>query len=159
MKNPDWLSCLGYSLRVHGRRSKGKRKGVRTREKARGRREERPPRSRAPKFPLPLPFLTSTTQATLGIENPWLFTTLHGRVSFFFLTYSWIFPMVNLPRESAVTRSTPISRGKRFMHFPTDCFTFFRHSFEKDCLICGEHSNGITHRGQSAFKEYETMKS
>ena len=65
MKNPDWLSCLGYSLRVRGRRSKGKRKGVRAREKARGRREERPPRSRAPKFPLPLPFLTSATQATI----------------------------------------------------------------------------------------------
>ena len=68
MKNPDWLSCFGYSLR--GRRSKGKRKGVRARERARGRREERPPRSRAPKFPLPLPFLTPATQATLGIENP-----------------------------------------------------------------------------------------
>ena len=105
MKNPDWLSCLGYSLRVRGRRSKGKRKGVRAREKARGRREERPPRSRAPKFPLPLPFLTSATQATLGIENPWLFTTLHWPVSFFFLTYSCQFPAVKVSCTSLQTVS------------------------------------------------------
>ena len=143
MKNPDWLSCLGYSLRVRGRRSKGKRKGVRAREKARGRREERPPRSRAPKFPLPLPFLTSACHAGyLGYRKPLAF--YHLTLARFFLLFDVLMP---------------ISRGKSFMHFATDCFTFFRHSFEKDCLICGDHSNGITHRGQSAFKEYETMKS
>ena len=81
MKNPDWLSFLGYSLTAwpaFERKEEGSydaRKGAREegggrREEGGGRREERPPRSRASKFPLPLPFLTPATQATLGIENP-----------------------------------------------------------------------------------------
>ena len=55
-----------------GRRSKGKGKGIRTRDHARGRREEGsfpfslvgPTRSREPKFPRPLFLLTPATQAT-----------------------------------------------------------------------------------------------
>ena len=51
----DSEDCKEVSLR--GRRSKGKRKGIRARD-------------RAPKFPIPLPLLTPTTHATKRLDPP-----------------------------------------------------------------------------------------
>ena len=59
-----------YSLR--GRRSKGKGKGIKARDHARGRREEREVPFLSPsraKFPLLLLLLTSATQASVLINR------------------------------------------------------------------------------------------
>ena len=58
-----WISPSVTSLR--GRRSKGKGKGIRARDHARGRSDSCFPR--APKFPLPLPLLTPATQAKASL--------------------------------------------------------------------------------------------
>ena len=58
---------------LRARRSKGKGKGIRARDQARGRREEGNLSflPRAPKFPLPLPLLllTPATQAICSANN------------------------------------------------------------------------------------------
>ena len=58
-----WISPSVTSLR--GRRSKGKGKGIRARDHARGRSDSCFPR--APKSPLPLPLLTPATQAKASL--------------------------------------------------------------------------------------------
>ena len=67
---PSFIFVNWEKVSLRGRRSKGEGKGIRTRDRARGRREEgksfhyfprAPTHSRAPKFPLPL--LTPATQA------------------------------------------------------------------------------------------------
>ena len=36
-------------------------------------------------------------------------------IPFFFLTYLWLFPMLNLSRESLVTHTTPVSHGSSWL--------------------------------------------